>query len=325
MTDRASVVIPNWNGRRFLEPLFGDLQSQTAASTEIIVVDNGSTDGSQEWCRSQGARLVGFESNRGFAAAVNEGVLQARSELAVILNNDLRLHQRWLETILGGLETASFAVGKVLSQADPKRIDGTFDAVCCGGTAWRCGAGSLDGPVWSEPRQIAIAPFTAIAVRRNDYVRVGGLDERFGSYLEDVDFGLRCASKGYTGRYVPDAIAWHAGSATLGRWHAQVVRQIARNQVYLVARHYNSDMLRRYGWKIAVAHLLWGGVALRHGQGLAWLRGKWEGIRTCREMRRVEGLGLAEVLRGSEREMRALQAATGQDLYWRMYFALTGG
>ena len=321
----ASVVIPNWNGLRFLEPLFADLQRQTAAPAEIIVADNGSTDGSPEWCREHGARVIAFESNQGFAAAVNEGVRQARSAVAVILNNDLRLDQRWLERICAGLGTASFAVGKVLSLADPQRIDGTFDAVCCGGTAWRCGAGSLDGPVWSEPREIAIPPFTAIALRREDYLHVGGLDERFGSYLEDVDFGLRCASKRYTGRYVPDAIAWHAGSATLGRWHAQVVRQIAKNQVYLVARHYSSDMLLRYGWKIAVAHLLWGGVALRHGQGLAWLRGKWDGIRTCREIRRVEGLGLAGVVHDSEREMRTLQAATGQDLYWRLYFALTGG
>ena len=82
-------------------------------------------------------------------------------------------------------------------------------------------------------------------------------------------------------------------------------------------------MLRRYGWKIAVAQLLWGGVALRHGRGLAWIKGKWEGIRRCREMRPAQDLDIEPVLRRSEEEMKALQFETGQDLYWRLYFALT--
>ena len=320
----VSVVIPNWNGRLLLEPLFEDLRGQTTPPAEIVVVDNGSTDGSQEWVRKQGARLVAFPSNRGFAAAVNEGMRSARSEVAAILNNDLRLDRRWMESIAGGMGGASFAVGKVLSLSHPDRIDGTFDTVCRGGTAWRCGSGALDGSVWSQPRPVTIAPFTAIAIRREVYLGVGGLDEEFESYLEDVDFGLRSASKGHTGRYVPDAVAWHAGSATLGRWDPRTVRFIARNQVFLVARNYTGALLKRYGWRIAVAQLLWGGIAVRHGCGWAWLRGKWEGLRRCRELRGTPSLGLAEILLQSEQEMRALQLATGQDLYWRLYFALTG-
>jgi GT2 family glycosyltransferase len=319
----ASAVIPNWNGLRFLQPLFDDLRRQTLPPDEILVIDNGSTDGSQEWARSQGARVLALPSNRGFAAAVNEGVRSAQGRIAAILNNDLRLDERWFETVLSSVGNASFAVGKVLSLADPSRIDGTFDAVCCGGTAWRCGAGLSDGPLWSQPREVRIPPFTAIAVCRQHYLSVGGLDEAFGSYLEDVDFGLRSAAKGYTGRYVPAAVAWHAGSGTLGRWHPETVRYIARNQVLLVARHYSKEMLRRYGWKIAVAQLLWGGIALRHGGGLPWISGKWEGFRRCSEMRPVQDLDVEAVLRGSEEEMKALQSQAGQDLYWRLYFALT--
>ena len=320
----ARVVIPNWNGRRYLEPLFEDLRSQTRPPAEIVVVDNGSTDGSREWVSAHGGRVIGFEYNRGFAAAVNEGVRNAECGIAAVLNNDLRLDPRWMEIMTAGLGNASFAVGKVLSLNDRRRIDGTFDTVCRGGTAWRCGAGALDGPTWSEARAVVIPPFTAVVVQRDVYLALGGLDEQFESYLEDVDFGLRCASNGHAGRYMPEALAWHAGSATLGRWHPRTVRQIARNQVFLIARHYTREMVRRYGWKIAVAHLLWGGLAFRHGCGLAWLRGKWEGLKRCREMRGTPSLRLAETLRDSEREMRALQVATGQDLYWRLYFALTG-
>ena len=320
---RASVVIPNWNGRHFLEPLFGDLGLQTLAPAEVIVVDNGSTDGSQECARRAGARVIGFDTNRGFAGAVNAGVRDSRHDMVAILNNDLRLDRSWLEAVSTGMGDAAFAVGKVLSLSERDRIDGTFDAICCGGTAWRCGAGAPDGPIWSEGRVVRIAPFTAILVRRESYLRVGGLDEHFESYLEDVDFGLRCASHRYSGRYVPEAVAWHAGSGTLGRWHPRTVRQIARNQVFLLARHYNREMLRAYGWKIAVAHLLWGALAFRHGRGLSWLGGKLEGLSRCREMRGGKGLCVPEVLEESEHEMRKLQLATGQDLYWRLYFALT--
>ena len=319
----VSVVTPNWNGLRFLQPLFEDFAKQSQSPAEVIVVDNGSDDGSPQWARSAGARVIAFESNRGFATAVNAGVRAAEHDLVAILNNDLRLHPQWLEAVTLGMGAGAFAVGKVLSLSAPDRIDGTFDAVCRGGTAWRCGAGSPDGPVWAQPREVRIPPFTAILVRRNDFLAVGGLEEAFGSYLEDVDFGLRCASKGYSGRYVPDAVSWHAGSATLGRWHARTVRQIARNQVFLVARHYSGTLLRRYGWKIAVAHLLWGALAIRHGRGLSWVGGKVEGIRRCREMRGVPGLSVAEVLESGERDIRSLQRVTGQDLYWRLYFALT--
>lgn len=319
----VSVVIPNWNGLRFLQPLFEDLAKQTTPPAEIIVVDNGSKDASAEWARYAGAHVIAFDSNRGFAAAVNAGVRAATHRLVAVLNNDLRLDTRWLENVATGIGGRAFALGKVLSLAEPDRIDGTFDAVCLGGTAWRCGAGSPDGPLWSEPRDVSIPSFTAVLVRRDEYLAVGGLEESFGSYLEDVDFGLRCASQGYNGRYVPAAVSWHAGSATLGRWHARTVRQVSRNQVFLIARHYSSGMLKRYGWKIAIAHLLWGGVALRHGKGLSWLSGKVEGLWRCREMRRAPGLRLIRVLEDGERDIRTLQEMTGPDLYWRLYFALT--
>ncbi len=104
---------------------------------------------------------------------------------------------------------------------------------------------------------------------------MGLLEESFDSYLEDADFGLRCALRGITGRYVPEARAVHLGSASLGRWHPETVRRISRNQLFLAARHYSA----RYVWPVLVAQVLWGALAIRHGRGLAWARGKWQGIR----------------------------------------------
>ncbi len=320
-----TVVIPNWNRRDLLEKVLLNLANQTARPDEVIVVDNGSTDGSPLLAEKLGATVIGFDSNRGFSAAANAGVAAARSDLVAIVNNDVRLAPTYLGLLEAALDEngTSFACGKLWSDDAPGQLDGTFDAVSRGGTAWRCGAGRQDGPVWNQARQAVFPPFTAVLLRREYFLEVGGLDEAFGSYLEDVDFGLRSASKGYTGRYVPEAEAWHAGSATLGRWNPRTVRYISRNQVYLLARHYPRNLLVRFGWQIAIAQLLWGLVALRYGAGSAWVAGKADGLLMWTSIRRNGAPEVASILGSSERLIEDLQRETGFDPYWRIYFALT--
>jgi GT2 family glycosyltransferase len=162
------------------------------------------------------------------------------------------------------------------------------------------------------------------------FQQVGLLDERFESYLEDVDFGLRCAEAGLGGLYVPAAVAYHQGSATLGRWHSDTVRRIARNQLFIVAKHYPPNWILRYGWPVFIAQTLWGLVALRHGALVSYLRGKVEGLRQFREARgkhcaspAADGIPFSAILEHSEKEIREIQQAAGFDLYWRLYFALT--
>jgi GT2 family glycosyltransferase len=320
---RVTAVIPNWNGAGRLEHVLADLQAQTERLAATVVVDNGSTDSSADDAERAGAKVLRFGTNFGFAVAVNRGVAESSTDLVAILNNDIRFGREWLTGLLSGLGNAPFATGKLLSLAAPEILDGSFDAICRGGCAWRCGQGRADGPAWSQPRDISFPPFTAILVRRDFFLQIGGLDEALGTYLEDVDFGLRCASKGYTGRYVPSAVAYHAGSSTLGRWSPITVRYISRNQLLLLARHYPTKLLLRFGWPIAVAQLLWGLVALKHGAGLAWVLGKIDGLRMFAAYRRVEGEPIAAVLGSSEKELEQLQQQTGWDWYWRLYFALT--
>jgi GT2 family glycosyltransferase len=156
---------------------------------------------------------------------------------------------------------------------------------------------------------------------------VGLLDERFESYLEDVEFGVRCALAGFTGVYVPEARASHKGNASLGRWNFQTVRRISRNQVWLLAAHYPTPLLRRFWRPILAAHVLWGAVALRHGAGLAWLAGKWDGLRNWSTIRvghkpQPED-AIASHLLASVSLIREIQDKTFFDSYWRMYFLLT--
>jgi GT2 family glycosyltransferase len=321
--ESASIVIPNWNGRALLVRLLERLAAQTRPPEEVLVVDNGSTDGSAEAARALGARVIEMGSNAGFARAVNRGVGESAGAWIGVVNNDVEPREDWLERLLEGAGQAWFATGKILSHAAPAQIDGAWDALARSGCACRCGSGAGDGPRWSQRRRIRIAPLTAALVRRATFERIGMLDERFESYLEDVDFGLRCALAGLDGAYVPEAVAWHRGSATLGAWSPPMVRLVARNQVLLVAKHFSKKCLMQNAWAVLAGQALWGVLALRHGSGLAYLRGKWEGLRRFRAWRGVGGARLEEILVESEAEIRTLAREEGSGWYWRLYCALT--
>jgi len=321
-----SAIVPVWNGRELVAKLLDTLRAQTLAAGEWIVVDNGSTDGAPELAAERGARVIRMGRNAGFAAAVNRGIEEARGDWIAVLNSDVELAPDYLERLREA--DGWFATGKILSAEDGSRIDGTFDVLCRGGTGWRVGSGRRDGALYSEARTVWSVPWTAALFRAELFQRVGLLETSFESYLEDADFGLRCAAAGLAGRYVPEAVAWHRGSATLGRWHKETVRRIARNQVLLVARHYPRRLIWRWLWPIATAQLLWAGLALRHGAGWAWARGKWQGLRGFRAARRASQQLDAKVLQGLmgdyERTLRDTQAATGYDAYWRLYLLLAG-
>jgi GT2 family glycosyltransferase len=320
----VAIIIPTWNRSELLAQALGNLGRQTFAIDRVIVVDNGSTDDSVAVSARAGAQVISLAANAGFAAAVNRGIQEAAgSEYIGVLNNDVTLAPDWLALLIAQLGHAWFATGKILDAQSPERIDGSFDAVCRGGCAWRCGHGRADSSLWNQPRTIQLAPFTAAVFRAGLFDRVGLLDERFESYLEDVDFGLRCAEAGLSGVYVPEAVAYHQGSATLGRWHRDTVRKIARNQLLLVAKHYPPNWILRYGWPVFIAQGLWGFIALRHGALFSYLTGKVEGLRQFREARGKHCAGFPAVLEKSETEIREIQRLTGFDLYWRLYFALT--
>ena len=317
----VAAIIPVWNGRELLMKLLDSIEKQTQPFDEILVIDNGSSDGTAEAAEQWGARVVRLGRNTGFAFAVNRGVLDCAAEHVAILNNDVELDPQWLRELIDA--RAPFACGKILSASNPGMIDGTFDLLCRGGCPWRAQHGALDNKA-DQPCPMDLASFTAVLFERQAYLSALMLDQRFESYLEDVDFGLRCMARGIQGRYVPTAICRHHGSATLGRWHADSVRRMSRNQVFLIARHYPPGLVRRWWWPILVAHGLWGLLAFRHGAGLAWIRGKWEGLRQFRDLPNPPNPGLERALWRHEAIIRTLQKKQGMDWYWRVYFGLTG-
>jgi GT2 family glycosyltransferase len=318
----VTIVIPVWNGRELLLSLLEKLRAQTYPIAEVLAVDNGSEDGAADVAEQQGARVLRLRSNRGFSVAVNHGVEACRTELVALVNSDVEPEPEWLARLVQALDSADvwFATGKTLSASQPNRIDGTYDLLSRSACAWRVGNGRLDAPEFSRARPIAMAPATAALFRTELFRRVGPLDTAFESYLEDVDFGLRCALEGLRGAYVPSAVAYHWGSASLGKWSPEMVRLIARNQVYLVCKHYP---FRQFWWPILVGQLLWGLVALRHGTGWAFVRGKLAAAAQPRPPRNGPSPRLAEILQDSELQIREAQRRAGFDWYWRVYFLLT--
>jgi GT2 family glycosyltransferase len=260
--------------------------------------------------------------NTGFAHAVNTGWQAASTEWIAILNCDVELDPAWAERLLAAANpgegvTASFATGLILNATNRNAIDGTYDLMSRAACAWRAGHGEEASPGAVSP--ISIAPGTACLFRRDVLVRMNGFDESFGSYLEDVDLGLRCLREGLSGVFVPEALAWHHGSATLGRWNPAVVRLISGNQLRLIARHYDPSLFRACLWPILTGQLLWGLVALRHGAALAWAAGKWDGLRDFK-LHAEPSPYLRDFLIRSEREIQA----RSRDAYWRWYFRLAG-
>jgi GT2 family glycosyltransferase len=316
----VTIVIPVWNGRELLLGLLEKLRAQTYPISEVLAIDNGSQDGAPEAAEQQGARVLRLGSNLGFSAAVNQGVEACGTDLVALVNSDVEPDPDWLGRLVGALDSGEvwFATGKILSASQRNRIDGTYDLLSRSGCAWRVGSGRLDGPEFSQPRQIAMAPATAALFRTELFRRVGPFDTAFESYLEDVDFGLRCALEGLRGAYVPDAVAYHHGSASLGKWSPEMVRLIARNQVYLVAKHYP---VRQFWWPILAGQFLWGMLALRHGTAWAFVRGKVAGVEYALACSKKPAL--AKILQDSELQIRQVQRRTGFDLYWRVYFLLT--
>jgi GT2 family glycosyltransferase len=324
----VSIVIPVYNGRELLEKLLDSIRRQTSPPLEVIVVDNGSSDGAPEAAARAGARVVAMGRNAGFAAAVNRGIREARGEGIALINSDVELAVDWLEQLWRAAEeyAADFATGAIFQAGADGVLDGSYDLICRGGCSWRAGAGQSAALLPSKTVPIRACSATAAIYRASLFRQVGYFEEAFESYLEDVDFGLRCAGAGRTGVFCPGAVCRHRGSATWGSWSPRVVRLIARNQVWLIARHYPWKLTGRWLWPILVAHFLWGGLALRHGCGMAWVTGKVQALWGFRRIRTFRSTcpELSSILIESEREIYRLQKQFGFDAYWRFYFYLVG-
>jgi GT2 family glycosyltransferase len=262
MSDPAvSVVIPNWNGRLFLERCLLSLR-EARGSVETIVVDNGSSDGSAEFIRERfpEVRVVAAESNRGFASAVNAGARSARGRYLAILNNDTEVSPAWLDELLACLERhpgAASAAAKVLRLDDPLVLDGAGDAMTWSLKAYRRGRGERDRGQYEREEQVFSAAGTACLWRADVFRELGGFDETFFAYYEDVDLGFRARLAGYECWYAPRAVVYHAShAAARTRWREFDSLHSVRNRWATTVKNAPAPWLRRNWHNVLVGETL---------------------------------------------------------------------
>ena len=279
----VSIIVPHRNRCVLLERLLDSIQGLNLApdiEVEILVVDNGSMDGSIEMASGRGARVLPLGRNVGVSRALNRGIEATRGEYIALINNDVELEPNWLRDLLTQLRDTKhwFATGKMLVRDDPRRIDGAGDAICRGGAAWRLGHGKLDGPTFAVSRRTYFPAATATVFRRGFFDRVGLFEESFFAYLEDVDLGFRAALADLPGVYVPEAVAYHRGGGTTGVWSPQMVEWLTCHQLLLLAKFYPWRLFVRFGCAILAAQLLWAALAISRGRLGGWARGLVQGL-----------------------------------------------
>ncbi len=240
---RTSVVVPVWNGRRWLGGLLASLRAQTRPADELVFVDSGSSDGSSGWLAEHApdARVVALGANRGFAVAANRGCEVAGGEAVALLNTDVVLEPGWLEHAAGALERdrgAAAVATKMVDLEDPGRLDDAGDVLRRDGVCEQRGRLRADDGRFDVPGEVFSACAGAAVYRREAVLAVGGFDERLFSYLEDVELGLRLRLAGWRCRWEPRAVARHAGGGSSAQLDRPVAGWVERNTLLLVARHF---------------------------------------------------------------------------------------
>jgi GT2 family glycosyltransferase len=272
---RVSVVIPNWNGRRWLPGCLEAVGAQELPPAEVIVVDNGSSDGSLEFLHRHhpDVRVLGLASNTGFAHAANRGIDRAAADLVALVNTDVVLDPDWLARVVAAIEagprTAAVAC-KMLSLEDPSRIYDAGDVLRRDGVCEQRGRFMYDDGRFDGRGEVFGACAGAALYRRSALVEVGGFDERYFAYLEDVDLALRLRLAGWRCRYEP-VIARHAGHASAAALPGGHRLLVARNTLLLVGKAFPVRWLPLVAYRQAAwLWHAWREHALRaHFRGLA--------------------------------------------------------
>ena len=279
------VVIPNWNGRNLLKICLESLCQQTYRNFRILVVDNGSEDGSVEFINQYypDVAVISLSANTGFSHAVNIGINSGSAPWILLLNNDVEVARDCLEMLVRGIERYPeyhFFSLKMVNYHHRELLDGAGDAVLRGGAGYRIGTMEHDGGFYSVDRESFGGCGGAVLYSREFFARAGSFDEDFFAYLEDVDLNLRARRLGLCCRYLASAIVYHMGSATTGtKFNPLTIRLSTRNSIYVLAKNYSPNMLLRCLGPILVYQLMWFAFCVKKRMVRPYLLGVGEAIR----------------------------------------------
>lgn len=290
MTKKVTIIIPNYNGLKFMEPCLKSLKAQTCQDFDLLVVDNGSTDGSVSWLKENQVPAVFLQENTGFSGAVNVGIRASATPYVILLNNDTQAEPEYVAELLRAIEASPriFSVSpKMIQMYHRDLMDDGGDMYSVMGWAYQRGVGQEIGR-YNRPCHIFSACAGAAIYRREVFEEIGYFDELHFAYLEDIDVGYRAKIRGYYNRYCPSAEVYHVGSGTSGsKYNDFKVRLAARNSVYL--NYKNMPILQLLVNSLPLALGILGKYCFFKKLGFekAYLEGIREGIRTVHKARKV--------------------------------------
>lgn len=290
---KATIVIPNINGKGWLKDSIESIYAQTEQDFSLIVVDNGSTDESLEQARSYCSRpnftLIENGYNTGFSHAVNQGIALADSEYVVLFNNDAFAEPQWLAELIRTAEQDPkiFAVQSLMIRHYERDLaDDAGDYVTWMGFACKRGDGrKVDR--YTRSKRIFSACGGASLYRKSILDEIGGFDENFFAYFEDVDLSWRANNAGYKNWFCPTARCYHICGASTGavRYNAFKSLQSGRNSLLLPIKNQPALILLFNSLPLLAGYLLKYYKFHKQGFGSAWDQGMQEAFAILREGR----------------------------------------
>ncbi|MGA9762549.1 MAG: glycosyltransferase family 2 protein [Gaiellaceae bacterium] len=325
---RVCVIIPNWNGAEFLPTCLESLHAQTYREFETVVVDNGSSDGSVALIESKFPQvsLIRLDENRGFGAAMNIALRDARSDYVACLNNDTEADRAWLGELVACLERhprAAAATSKMLDLSERDRIDDCGDILTAYFRAYARGRGEQDRGQYDEEEQVFGASGGASLWRSAVVRELGYFDEDLFAYYEDVDLSFRAHLAGHECWYAPRAVVFHAGGGTSRRQASEFAYyHSVRNRWSMIVKNGPTPLLWRSAPRIFFAELLSLAKAATEGKTILTLKAHRDVLRALprwarrrKEVQRMRTVG--------SRELRRLMSSGYPSLGQRILAAAT--
>jgi GT2 family glycosyltransferase len=309
-----TVAIATYEGRSLLEIALPSLAGQSFRDFRVVVVDNASEDDTVDWLRERWpeVEVVVHKRNLGVTASLNTCLRMSPTPLVGLFNNDIELDPSCLQELVGAMQEhpeAGWACAKLLDFHQRDVVDGAGDVFSWLASAERRGHGQRDRGQYDEPRAIFGACGAAAVYRRSAVEDVGPFDEDFFAIYEDVDWDLRAHLAGFDCRYVPSAVVYHMGGATIGSGLTDFAcYQQWRNTLWIIAKDLPADALLRHAPQLLLGQLIVLAMAVRDRRLGVWLRAWRDGLRAMpnvmrkrREVqarRRVELSALEAVIEG---------------------------
>lgn len=245
----ASIIIVNWNGRQHLAECLDSLAAQSYRDFEVVLVDNGSSDGSDTFVREQypWVKLVPLDYNSGFATGNNIGLAHAAGRYIIALNNDTRTEPAWLAELVQVADdnpTAGMVASRICAYRNHDSIDSLGVALCPDGMSRAASRLRSFSTLHLSPVQEVLLPSGCAALYRREMLdAIGFFDDAFFAYCEDTDLGLRGRAAGWGALLARDAVVYHKYSQTGGGFSPFKLYLVERNHYWVALKNFPATML----------------------------------------------------------------------------------